>query len=248
MSKQGEIEYPDRIGEAGRTHLRGKPFTDPRCATILLQMGAVIGALPPPPADVLDCGVGGGWTSRFLARAGYRVVGIDISPKMIELAEEDRIAEGLQNLSFQVAEYETLAFKEQFDAVLFFDALHHAADERAAIAAAARALRSGGVLITHEPGEGHRMSETSREAMTKWNVTEKDMPPHLIISLGELAGLHLDRMLPNPAVVEQVIFPRRPAPRDPRQLASRIIELAVFMKSVLVVDRRGMAIVVMGKK
>ena len=248
MSKQGEIDYPERVGEAGRAHLRGKPFTDPSCSTMLMSMGAVIGSLPRPPADVLDCGVGGGWTSRFLARAGYRVVGIDISPKMIEIAEEDRIADGLQNLSFQVAEYETLTFKEQFDAVLFFDSLHHAADEGAAIAAAARALRPGGVLVTHEPGEGHASSEVGKKAMAQWDVTEKDMPPHLIISLGESAGLRLNRLLPYPGLVEKVVFSRHPVPRSPRAIAPRLLEIVALMKSMLVGEKRGTSIVVMEKK
>ena len=247
MSKQGEIDYPERIGEAGRAHLRGKPFSDPGCATMLIAMGAVIGALPPAPADVLDCGVGGGWTSRFLARAGYRVVGIDISPRMLALAEEDRAAEGLANLSFQVAEYETLALREQFDAVLFFDSLHHAADERAAIAAAARALRPGGVLVTHEPGEGHAASEVGRNAMAQWDVTEKDMPPRLIIGLGEAAGLRLKRLLPSPAAVERVVFARPMVPQDAWKLAWRFIRLAGFAMMLFIGARRRTAIVVMEK-
>ncbi len=247
MSKQGEIDYPDRIGEGGRVHLRGKLFTDPSCSTMLISMAAVIGALPKAPADVLDCGVGGGWTSRFLARAGYRVVGIDISPKMIALAEEDRLADGLQNLSFQVVDYETLAFKEQFDAVLFFDCLHHAADERAAIAAVARALRPGGVLITYEPGEGHATSELGRQAMAKWDVTEKDMPPHLIISLGEAAGLRLRRLLPDPTLVERVAFSHGRLPKTYQELTAGIHELLVFMKAAWVGEKGGTAIVVMEK-
>jgi SAM-dependent methyltransferase len=248
MSKQGEIDYPDRIGAGGRAHLRGKPFTDPACSTMLIAMGAVIGALPPAPADVLDCGVGGGWTSRFLARAGYRVIGIDISPKMLEIAEEDRIADGLANLSFQLAEYETLDFRERFDAVVFFDSLHHAADERAAVAAAARALRPGGILVTHEPGEGHAASEVGKQAMAQWDVTEKDMPPHLVIALGEAAGLRLKRLLPDPAVVERVVFARPMAARDSRRLASRFVRLAGFVKMLFLGAKRRTAIVVMEKK
>ena len=42
MSKQGEIDYPNRIGEAGRAHLRDKPFTDPTCATILRRGTAIV--------------------------------------------------------------------------------------------------------------------------------------------------------------------------------------------------------------
>lgn len=248
MSKQGEIDYPEHIGEAGRAHLRGKPFTDPSCSTMLIAMGAVIGALPPAPADVLDCGVGGGWTSRFLARAGYRVVGIDISPGMLALAEEDRVADGLANLSFQVAEYETLDFRERFDAVLFFDSLHHAADERAAVSAAARALRPGGVLVTHEPGEGHATSEVGRQAMAQWDVTEKDMPPHRVISLGEAADLRLKRLLPDPAAVERVVFARPMAPADSWKLASRLVRVAGFVKMIFIGARRRSAIVVLEKR
>jgi len=248
MSKQGEIDYADRIGEAGRAHIRGKPFSDPSCSTLLLSMAAVMGALPRPPADVLDCGVGGGWTSRFLARAGYRVVGIDIAPKMIELAETDRLAEGLHNLSFQVAEYETLAFKEQFDAVLFFDCLHHAVDDRAAVAAAARALRPGGVLVTHEPGEGHAKVEASKEAAANWDVSEKDMPPNRIIASGEAAGLRLKRLLPNPLLVERVAFAPTRIPKSRKELSERFWQLVAFSRAIFIGERRSTAIVVMEKK
>lgn len=60
--------------------------------------------LPPPPARVLDLGVGSGWTSEMLARCGYRVVGLDIAPDMIAIAR--RRITGSLDLRFEVCDYE----------------------------------------------------------------------------------------------------------------------------------------------
>lgn len=247
MTKQAEIDYPDRIGEAGRTHLRGKPFSDAEAPSRLIAMGAILGLLPPRPADILDCGVGGGWTSRFLARAGYRVVGVDISPRMIAIAEEDRAREGLAGVSLQVSDYETSPFAEQFGAVLFFDALHHAEDEAAAIGAAYRALRPGGVLVTYEPGEGHAASEAGAHARAEWGVTEKDMPPWRIIELARALGMHSARVLPDPTAVERIVFGRARTPRDEKRLSFRLIRLAAFAKLLFVRHYRRSSIVVLRK-
>jgi SAM-dependent methyltransferase len=247
MTKQAEIDYPGRIGEAGRAHLRGKPFSDAEAPSRLIAMGAILGLLPPPPADILDCGVGGGWTSRFLARAGYRVVGVDISPQMIAIAEEDRAREGLAGVSFQVSDYEDSPFAQLFDAVLFFDSLHHAEDEAAAIGAAYRALRPGGLLVTHEPGEGHAASEVGAHARAEWGVTEKDMPPRRIIELARALGMHSARVLPDPAAVERIVFGRARTPRDEKRLGFRLIRLAAFAKLLFVRHDRRTSIVVLRK-
>lgn len=42
--------------------------------------------LPPSPADVLDLGCGTGSLALLVAEAGHRVVGVDLSPRMVELA------------------------------------------------------------------------------------------------------------------------------------------------------------------
>src|ERR1700733_6408619 len=44
--------------------------------------------LPPAPAQVADLGCGTGTLSVLLAEHGYQVCGLDLSPKMIEQAEE----------------------------------------------------------------------------------------------------------------------------------------------------------------
>ena len=110
--------------------------------------------LPPPPARVLDLGVGSGWTSEMLARFGYSVVGLDIAPDMIAIARR-RITDSL-DLRFEVCDYEPPTDLGTFDAVVIYDALHHAEDEQGVLANAFRGLKDGGVFISAEPASGTR--------------------------------------------------------------------------------------------
>lgn len=138
MAKQGEIEYLARGGPATSEHARGKPFTDTGCGYLLADLGGVMECLPRPPARVLDLGCGSGWTSVMLARRGYEVVGQDIAPDMVALAEANRAAAGVSGLTFVVADYEGLDLGATFEAALFYDSLHHAVDPAAAVASAPR--------------------------------------------------------------------------------------------------------------
>src|SRR5262249_55013037 len=163
-------DYLRNLGEEGIRHARNKPFSDAACAEFLLQFGGVLALLPPPPARVLDAGCGTGWTSRFLARRGYDGVGLDISPDMVLQADQARAEEGLDNVRFVVGDYEAVPFAGEFDAALFYDALHHAEDEDAAVRMVHRALRPGGVCVASEPGHGHASSQVARQAVEQHGV------------------------------------------------------------------------------
>ncbi|MGH8016953.1 MAG: class I SAM-dependent methyltransferase [Opitutaceae bacterium] len=188
MPKQGEITYPRALDGAGREHALRKPFSDPGCGRYLRDMGAVMDLLPAPPAPVLDLGAGTAWTSIFLAQRGYRVTAQDISPGMIELARQNQTRHNVQNLELIVQDYEQMDFNACFDCALFFDSLHHAEDETAALRAVHRALKPGGVCVTVEPGKGHATAASSRHAATHYGVTEKDMHPGRIIELAHAIG------------------------------------------------------------
>jgi SAM-dependent methyltransferase len=190
MAKQGEIGYLRKTGEAGIRYAMGKPFTDRACGFYLMEVGAVMSVLPPPPARLLDVGCGTGWTSVFFARRGYDVVGVDISPDMIHYANELRQQEGLDNLCFVVSDYEDMPFQGEFDAAVFYDALHHAVDEVAAMRMVYQALKPGGVCVTSEPGKGHGQSASAIEVVKRFDVTERDMPPRTIIAAGRKAGFN----------------------------------------------------------
>jgi SAM-dependent methyltransferase len=156
MAKAGEIRYLSSLDAAGQAHARNKPFSDADCGIYLMRIGAIMALLPPPPASILDLGCGTGWTSAFFAQRGYPVTGVDIAADMIAQAR-DRW-DNVPGLTFAVSDYEALAFAAEFDGVVFFDALHHAVDERAALAFAWHALKPGGICVTSEPGVGHANS------------------------------------------------------------------------------------------
>lgn len=206
MTKQAERQYLVLLGEEGRVHARDKPFSDESCGLLLCDIGTIMNLLPPRPARVLELGCGGGWFSCMLARHGYRVVGVDISEAMVALAQENRRTQGLDNAAFLQGDYESLSFADEFDAVVFYDSLHHSESEHAALAAAYRALKPGGILITHEPGEGHSKSPDSIRAMERFGVSERDMPPHQIIKVARRIGFSRPRVLPMPLALNLVIY------------------------------------------
>lgn len=223
MPKSGEIDYLKNLGDEGVRHAVHKPFSDPGCPRYLAEMAAVMALVPPPPARLLDLGCGTGWTSVFFARAGYDVVGVDLAPDMIDHAEANRDRASVEDLRFVVCDYEDLPFDDEFDCAVFYDALHHAVDEEAALRGAFRALRPGGVCVASEPGEGHHLSREAREAVRKYNVTEKEMPPRRVIEVGRRAGFHTGRVYPHAFDLHHSLYRHdpdaaAPASRWPRWL------------------------------
>ncbi len=100
---------------------------------------------------VLDLGCGTGLHTVQLAQYGREVVGIDISPEMIRLAQRRVEDAGLSDrVRFVVSEIDNIpsAIGEQFDAAIsMFGALNHIPDLSFTLQNVARALRSGAPLI-----------------------------------------------------------------------------------------------------
>ncbi len=84
------------------------------------EVAALIGLLGLTPGQrVLDVGCGPGRHALVLARAGYEVVGIDISAPFVALATAQAEAEGLSaQVRFEVADARQLAADSRFDAVI----------------------------------------------------------------------------------------------------------------------------------
>lgn len=239
--KAGERAYYANLGSGGLEHAAGKPFSDGRCGYYLADMGALLLLLEPAPKRVLDLGCGTGWTSRFLAKAGYNVTGIDIAPEAVDLARRLAEAEGLKNVHFLLGDYEEKAEAGAFDYVLFYDALHHAEDELAAVRAAAHALRPGGALICFEPGSGHSRSQTSRQAVDQFGIHEKDMPPRKIAALGRAAGFRRCIHLPSPHDLTRTLYRRdyHTRPTGLKLLAEKIWGIYRSTTRILLSGQRG---------
>jgi len=122
--------------------------------------------------------VGSGWTSEIFAHVGYEVVGLDISPDMIEIAKS-KVTEGL-NLRFYVHDYEKPFSFGLFDAVVMYDSLHHCENENQVIENICAALTPQGLFLAIEPGRGHSRSKAAADAARKYGTTERDMPFHYV--------------------------------------------------------------------
>lgn len=116
----------------------------------------------PSGASIIDVGCGSGWTSLFLAEAGYRVLGYDLVPANIELARR-RAAMWHSNARFKVADMEDLPGGEPADGALLFDALHHSARQREALTSIAGRLKPDGWLLLGEATWLHRYSGEARQ-------------------------------------------------------------------------------------
>jgi 2-polyprenyl-6-hydroxyphenyl methylase / 3-demethylubiquinone-9 3-methyltransferase len=96
-------------------------------------------------ARVLDVGCGGGILSEALARAGANVVGIDLAPRVLEVARL-HLHESGQQVDYREISVEALAAElpAAFDAVTCMEMLEHVPDPASVIAACAALLKPGG--------------------------------------------------------------------------------------------------------
>lgn len=96
-----------------------------------------------PPGDALDAACGTGRHARRLVELGHRVVGVDASPEMLEMARES-LPENL----FHECDLKSLPFESaSFDLVVCALALEHVQDLTAAIVDLSRVLRPGGRMV-----------------------------------------------------------------------------------------------------
>jgi SAM-dependent methyltransferase len=180
LAKTNEIDYVREVARKNavqlddfQRYLLNKPFSDPRCYEYLMDVAQILALLPPAPRKMLDVGVGSGWTSELFAKAGYQVLGLDISDDMIDLAKQRNCS-----AEFMVSDYEVGPIPGKFDVAVIYDALHHADNERLVVKNVFDALSDDGVFITVEPGAGHSKTADSIQAIEKYGTTEKDMPFH----------------------------------------------------------------------
>ncbi|HET9067873.1 MAG TPA: class I SAM-dependent methyltransferase [Amaricoccus sp.] len=111
---------------------------------------------PAAGAAILDVGCGTGIVARRLARRGGRVVGLDATPAMLDVARAAAAREGLA-VEWRDGIAERLPFGAEFDLVTCQFALMFFSDRAAALAEMRRVLRPGGrlALSVFQPIERH---------------------------------------------------------------------------------------------
>lgn len=110
------------------------------------------------PLRVLDLGCGPGNTAIEMARVrpDARIVGLDLAPKMLEVAEaETRRAKLSQGISYVLADATALPFAENtFDVTTGHSFLYLVSDRAGVLREAYRVLRRGGRWVSMEPRDG----------------------------------------------------------------------------------------------
>ena len=167
--RQGIKEKYDRVAEAGTggcfryptgqdgLDLQGYPSEvirdfPPEVLAAFCGVGNPfsLGLLAPGDA-VLDIGCGAGVDSlvaAVLVGAGGHVTGIDVTPAMIERARAHGARLGLNNVTFQVGDAETLPFPDcTFDAVISNGVFNLSLNKEKALEEAHRVLKPGGRLM-----------------------------------------------------------------------------------------------------
>lgn len=134
--------YDGWVGEAGSEHHRAVAIPT---TLELLQAG--------PGERILDVGAGQGVLAPYIVRAGAQFVGIDASPRLLDIARKRHGRDG----TFLLGDARSLASIQgieplSFDAVVFLLSLQDMDPLAAVLASAAAVLKPGGrivLLLTH---------------------------------------------------------------------------------------------------
>jgi 2-polyprenyl-6-hydroxyphenyl methylase/3-demethylubiquinone-9 3-methyltransferase len=110
-----------------------------------LRLGFIEEHLPLEGKSVLDVGCGGGILSEAMARRGAHVLGIDLAPAPLEVAQLHAL-EAQVPLEYRLVSAEELAgtAAARFDAVTCMEMLEHVPDPESVMLALARLVRPGG--------------------------------------------------------------------------------------------------------
>lgn len=190
-------ESYDTVAIAYAERVKAPADLDPLSRAMLASFGEVVQVAGRGP--VADLGCGPGKITAHLAGLGVPVFGVDLSPKMIELARE-----AFPGLRFQVGSMTSLDIPDNhLGGILAYYSTHHTPPESlpSVFAEFHRTLAPGGhLMMTGHVGDNLRLRPTQAYGRHPVSYESHLLPADRIAALLEQAGLALTaRLLEAPA-------------------------------------------------
>jgi ubiquinone/menaquinone biosynthesis C-methylase UbiE len=170
QDKQKEIVFFDRHA-ASDEYAVFLPQTYNRLIDTFIKISGIA-----PGSRIADLGCGSGVFCGLLQKAGFNCVGLDISPRLIEIGRRK-----YQEVEFVEGDIEHTPFpSESFDAVLMNGVVHHLPDPSQSAAEVFRILRKGGRFIALDPNRRNPFMWLYRDPASPFyssvGVTENERP------------------------------------------------------------------------
>ncbi|NJN48514.1 MAG: class I SAM-dependent methyltransferase [Alkalinema sp. RL_2_19] len=152
-----------------------------------------------PQTRFLDVACGSGWLTHFLAKLNLTVVGIDIAPQMIELAQERLTLDGIATIELDTfphvglyvhdIEQQPIGAGARCDVAVLESALHHFVNPIQTMRNIADSLSDDGVMVILEAASDQQGDDYQVEIMQRYNTLERPYTRAQLIRILQLAGL-----------------------------------------------------------
>ncbi|MFZ2656332.1 MAG: class I SAM-dependent methyltransferase [Victivallales bacterium] len=150
----------------------------------------VLSSAKKPETGVLfaDLGCGSGVFTGILKQKGFRVLGLDLSHKILEAGKKSH------DLNFVNGDVEFLPFKDSsIDFVMFSGMLHHLPDKELCAVEAFRVLKPGGAFVAFDPNKQNPFMwlyrDISSPLHSQKGVTKNECPISAV-EVEEVFGRH----------------------------------------------------------
>ena len=187
QNKQSEIAFFDGHAAADAYDVFS-PATNDRLIDAFVALSRL-----PSGSRVVDLGCGSGVFTDVLQRRGYRCSGVDLSPKLIEIARAK-----FRDVEFVEGDVEQLPFADaSFDGVLLSGLVHHLPDPSRCAAEVFRILRPGGTFVAFDPNRMNPFMYLYRDRSSPFysslGVTANERPvlAREVASMFEVAGFRV---------------------------------------------------------
>jgi ubiquinone/menaquinone biosynthesis C-methylase UbiE len=184
QNKQKEIDFFDAHAAADSYDVFA-PESSMRLVKTCMRVAGL-----KPGARVADLGCGSGVFTDLLHQLGYEAIGLDISPKLIELGKAK-----YRGVEFLEGDVEHLPFPDaSLDGILLSGLVHHLPNPALCAAEVFRVLKPGGAFVAFDPNRMNPFMYLYRDKSSPFyspvGVTENERPvlAHQIAGVFRTAG------------------------------------------------------------